>query len=245
MTILLSIFFSLSVWAKVGLELTSPTTKIRQGELVSGKLLLKEAAVPPGLSGQTIKDTLYLYRVGPFLRQSGEAALVADVTFVFVQVPGPPILTDKIGSEEVEVVWRDFEISPTESPSELLFTDFTVPLRRRWLWWGISALGLIMAGVFGWQIFRRHSLKKQLQQSQRSLKQELLQATDYTQVVGLWKKKRDFLKTFPQLEESFTTMEMTLFKYQFKPTQTEAEIRLVLEAYEHFKLDVGGKLHGI
>lgn len=247
MKLILILFFIISpVWSSVQLELDLATVTPKQGEIVAARLILKNArgqAALTGLKGKNFKKVVYLLNLSPFIGENGR--LEADAKVIFLQVPETTFVSEVINGEEVVLSWREVRVIPTEASQSFLLGDFEIPGRKKIVLW-ISlfiALILISSGIF--YAKRKYALKNRAVKRRKELKQNLLTATDYSGVVSLWQSKQIYLSEFPGLEVSFKKLEKTLFKYQFKPTQTTQEMQEVMRSYDQFKSDIMGVLNGV
>ena len=243
-TIIFLIFISNVAWSRVGLELIIDTPSIKQGEITSGRLVVKQAdgqAGLNGLQGKNVGKTLYLLNVSPFMGKQG--TLEAQAKVIFLTVPATNAVTETINSEEVFIVWNNLEVQPTEPPKSFLLGEFEIPAKRKLIVWGVSFLLalLIVISIF-W--FKKIGQKKSQQKAAlKSLRNELLRCENYEDVVAMWVNKKDFVNSFPKIEESFKKFEIVLFQHQFKSKRSEREIEEVLTAYKKFKNDVIGVLN--
>jgi hypothetical protein len=237
---MLLLFLSFPLLAEVALDLQFDEISVRQGRLISARLRhdvsgsarvdLKE------LEGQTLKETLYIHEVSPV----DQTALV-----IFAKVPSEAILHVEVGGVPLRVTWNEIEVVPTDARQGFLFGDFDIPPGSRLLIWLLGGF-LIILGAFGAAIFRKKWKHKQDEKrQQKSLRDEILACQKYEEVVQLWEKKHAFVRVFPHLLEPFSRLELVLFRYQFKPEQTEVEKNIVMKAYQKFKSEVEGGFSGI
>ncbi|WP_408098459.1 hypothetical protein ACJVC5_05985 [Peredibacter sp. HCB2-198] len=231
------------------LNLDFGKNEIKQGSLETAKILLKADAVQrvplQKLKGQTLADTLYFYDVSPLMRKEGSDYFEAEAKVIFAKAPETNALGTKFGEEDLLITWGNSQVLPTEAAQGFIFGKFEIPSRPKILLWLSVTLGVgILAFLIIWGR-KKYLIKTTLKKKKRALKQELLSATTYQEVVDLWKKKHKFFDEFPQVEEPFKSFEAVLFKYQFKPRQNEAEISQVIEAYRDFVRKVEGGLNGI
>lgn len=196
------------------------------------------------LKGQALANTLYLYEVSPLIRREGGNSYEADARVIFVKVPETHVLTFKDGSEEVAVTWGEVEIVPTEAQG-LIYEKFSIPSRPKIIAWTLIFIGLIVLGLLGRKGHRKYASKQIQKKRLAELKQELLNGKEYQDVVSIWMKREDFLKAFPHIESSFRELESVLFKYQFKPVQSDVEKNIVIEAYRSFLSQISGGFNGV
>jgi hypothetical protein len=233
-----------AAWSRVGLELILNSPSVKQGEITSGRLIVKQAdgqAGLNGLQGKNLGKTLYLLNVSPFMGKQG--ALEAEAKIIFLTVPSTNAVSELINNEEVFIVWNNLEILPTESSKSFLLGDFDIPARRKIMIWMGSFLLALVIMFLGFWLKKRRSENSKRKTKLKNLKQKLLSCTNYEEIIEMWKNKNEFLITFPKIEESFKKFEIILFQYQFKSTRTEREIDQVMSAYKNFKNDVMGVLN--
>lgn len=238
--------FTTSLWARVNLELRLEQSSVKQGQISTGKLFVREstgAASLSGLKGKNIGKTLYILNVAPFMGKQGQ--LESDVKVIFVNVPQVATLTEVIDGEETVISLRGIEVIPAEAPKSFIFGDFEIPTRLNLIPWMLGLIGLGFALIFGLWLKKKFATKASLQSRKRSLKNELISANSYDDIVAMWRQKLRYLETFPEIERNFKSLENVLFKYQFKQQRTEREINEVLNAYQNFKSEVSGVLNGI
>lgn len=239
-------FMILPAWSSVQLELDLATSSPKQGEIVPARLILKNAqgqSALAGLKGKNFKKVLYLLNLSPFIGKNGQ--LEAEAKVIFLKVPETPSVSEVINGQEVVVGWGQIQVVPTEASQSFLLGDFEIPERKKVLLWALLfvALCAISAGVY-W-LRQKFVRKNQVIKKRKELKQDLLNGVAYADVVTIWQKKRIFVTEFPEIESAFKKLENTLFKYQFKPTQSSEEMKEVMTAYDHFKSEIMGVLNGI
>lgn len=196
-----------------------------------------------GLKGKTLGKSLYLFSVSPFMGKQGQ--LASDVKVIFTQVPVSNNVTETINNEEITISWANIQIIPTESSKSFLFGDFEIPSRLVIIPWFVGIIGLGLLALIILRIRSMLNLKTSIKTRKLKLKEEITSSTTYDDVVLMWRQKSRYLNEFPQLETHFKTLEVVLFKYQFKPQRTEQEVNAVMDAYQTFKSSVQGDLNGI
>ncbi len=243
--IIIFILFAINVsWSRVGLELILDNPTVQQGQIISGRLVVKQADGQAGLSGlqgKNVGKTLYLLNVAPFMGKQGN--LEARAKVIFLTVPAANAVTETINNEEVFIVWNNLEILPTEPPKSFLLGDFDIPAKRKIIIWIGSFFLALMIILFGFWYKEKTQNKKREKTALNFLKQELCKCETYEDVVAMWKNKQNFLTAFPRIEEGFKSFELVLFQHQFKSKRTEREIEEVMMAYKKFKNEVSGVLH--
>lgn len=242
----LLLFFSLSAWSKVNFELVLNSPSVKQGEIVVGKLIVRESQGQTsfsGLKGKNIGKTIYLLNVAPFMGKAGQ--LESDAKIIFLKVPESTSATEVIDGEEIVISWKGIEVVPTEESKSFLLGDFEVPERKEVLPWILGFFIVLILGAAGYWISYKIKAKKLTKSQQNKLKQEILSCQNYDEIVLMWRQKLRYLQTFPQLENAFKNFEQTLFKYQFKPNRTDRELEEVQKAYDKFKSEAMGALNGI
>jgi hypothetical protein len=240
------LLFSWQAWTKVQFELIAESSQLKQGEITTARLLVKESqgqSVLSGLNGKNLGQTLYLLSLTPFVGKQG--LLESEAKIIFLKVPQSNSVTEIMNGEEIIVVWNNLTITPTETSKSFLLGDFEIPEVKELLPY-LAAILVMSIGVAAFFWYRRRTNKRKLMAKKRQiLKEELLNCLSYDDVVSMWKQKRKYLQEFQQLDPHFKDLEVTLFKFQFKPQRSETELHQVIEAYQKFKSDIAGVLNGI
>lgn len=222
---------------------------VKQGSLETARILLKADAVQKvslqKLKGQTLGNTIYIYDVSPLVRKNGSDFFETNAKVIFVKVPETNALVSKLGAEDLLITWGDIPVSPTEGAKGFVFGNFEIPSRPQIFLWLSILVGVVILSCLGFWGRKKYQLNSSLKKKKKILKSELISASSYQEIVEVWKKKQLFLSEFPQIEEAFRTFEGVLFKYQFKPHQSEAEVSVVTEAYRDFVRKVEGGLNGV
>lgn len=239
--------FSTSVFAAARMQLDLSSAVVRQGSLINAVVRLDGGSVQQielqKLKGVSLAETIYIYQVSPLIR-SGDN-FEADAKIIFLKVPESKPVVHKTGQNEISISWSDVEVQPTEAPESFLFGQFEIPGKKRIL----EILGaLLVLGLIGFGISRfiqTNKKKKALRQIKAALKDKVMSAREYQDVVSLWSQKALLLKEFPHLSEPFKELETVLFKYQFKQSQNEIEKAEVMKSYRDFMTKVQGGFNGI
>ncbi len=247
--LLFLLILSAEVLSMDKLALFVPQSEVNQGALVKGTLIVQPEAVNfpvQKLKGETVGDTIYFQQLSPLLKKEGSAAYEADVRVIFTNVPENRSVTGNIANQELVIEWNDIRINPVEATGKMLWADFTAPDFMegswRWVWISLIIILLAVAGYFIWRKVSRRSREKKRRQK---LASEFLACSNYDEIVEFWKRKHTYLKEFPQLEKNYRNFEEVLFKYQFKPKQTESEKEQVVRAYQKLTEESKGELRGI
>lgn len=248
--LLFSLFLPLLATAEVALKLVLPIQEVRQGALVNGRLEgdPKNLSTLPlqKLKSSKFKDIIYFNEVGPLLHADGDTTLSVPVGLIFIGKPDGQSLVGELGGTKVRIDLGSLQIIPTEIPSELIFGTFTIPARSRVLYWlGGLFLAILVITPLGLKQYKKWQTKKNHSLYLRQLRSELESANTYEEIVNVWKRKRTFVDNFPHIHDPFLKLEQVLFKYQFKPTQTEDEQNQVVNSYQEFKAAISGGFHGI
>lgn len=238
-----------STVASAVVELQFPSSKIKQGSLESVIMRVDPSTAQSfelqKVRGQTIGETLYVYSVSPLMRKEGGDDFEAEARVVFIKVPETPFLGYKTPAGEIVFSWKDLEVIPTEGAKELIFGEFEIPPRKKVLLWGGILLVLIIAGLAGFRIWKVFQKRKQVRLQKLAVKNDISSVNDYQNVVRVWQNKRNFIREFPHLEQPFKNLEQTLFKYQFKQSQTDTEKNEVMSAWKKFVEETRGGFDGI
>lgn len=247
--ILFFVFLSAKVLSMDKIALFIPQNEVNQGALVRATLIIPPESINfpiQKLKAETVGEAVYFQQLSPLLKKEGSVAYEAEVRIIFTNVPENRSVSGKIADQEFVLEWNDIRINPVEATGKMLWADFTAPDffegSWKWLWITLIIIPFIGGGFFFW---RKLSRKKRDKERRRKLGQEFLACSGYEEIVEFWKKKHVYLKEFPQLEMSYRTFEETLFKYQFKPRQTDTEKELVVQAYKKLSEECKGELRGI
>ncbi len=248
--ILLSLFLSVSAFASVlKLEIRFQEPKIKQGSVVPATLVFDAESsqkLPINkIVGETLGGHFYIYSAKPLLTKDNWNAFESEATVIVGKIPEAKPVSYKSGDNEIMVLWNDVEFIPTEAPKELIYGTFEIPSRAQILKWLSLLAVFIIAGLGIWKFKKYLDNKNSIQKKKRELKDEVLSAKEYADVVSIWQKKSQILKVFPSLEDHFKELEVVLFKYQFKPSQTETEKNQVMTAYREFINKSQGGFNGI
>lgn len=247
--IFLVLILSTSIVAFAGIELDFKSAKVKQGSLEPAVLKIDQQSAQNlnlnKLSGQTLGEVIYLYSVSPLMKKAGDAGFEAEATAVFIKVPESNKIVHKTGTTEIDVSWNGIQIIPTEAPKELLFGTFEIPSPMKLISWGSGLIVLIMAALAGWKFRQKLLLNKAIKNKKAQIKDEIISAKEFSDVVKLWEKKKILISEFPHIEGSFKDLEKVLFKYQFKPRQSETEKIEVMTAYREFIKSIEGGFNGI
>lgn len=236
-------------WPKVSMDLHFERPEVQQGNIESAKLLLETDGVQKvqlqKLKGQTLGESLYLYDVSPLMKREGGAGFEADAKVIFVKVPEGKVITHKLPQDELVISIGNTSVKATEVPEKFIYENFTIPSRPKIILWTSILIGLSLLAFFGRKLYRSVQKKKSLRQKRALLKSELYAGEDYQGIVALWLRREVFLKEFPHIEDAFRKFEVVLFKYQFKPYQTEVEKALIVDAYRSFLQECMGGFDGV
>jgi hypothetical protein len=242
--IIIGLFICQFAWGKVSLEFKPNQISVNQGEIVEGHLILNEGTIPTmSLKGKNIGKTLYIFNIEPFVGNGG--AFQAKTKLIFSKVPEANSALENVNGEEIFIFWNNLNVNPTEESQSFLLGDFEIPGRKKIIPWIIALLVTSLIGYIVWRFKKRVHLSRNLKKRKLALRDKLAQASSYDEVVIIWKNKHQTLKEFPNMEEPFKNLEVTLFKYQFKPQRTNQELEQVMEAYQKFKEEVLKGNYGI
>jgi hypothetical protein len=248
-TYLLILFCSFEAFAVAKVNLKFLDAKVKQGSLVDAVIGLNSETTQKiqynQLKGQTLGGSFYIYHAKPLMTKGGWDSLESEAKVIVVKIPENKPLLHKLQDKEFEVSWDSVEFIPTETPKEMIFGQFEIPSRSQIIKWFLIILGIAAVVGLGYFIFNKLQGKKNLRKKRAGIKSEVTSATDYSHVVSLWQKKAYYLSEFPHLEEPFKKLELVLFKYQFKQSQSEAEKTEVMNAYREFVNDSQGGFSGI
>lgn len=247
--LLLLILFIGNAWSLDRLEIDFEDSEVHQGALIKGKLLLQPDSVNlpvQKMKGATIGETLYFQQLSPLLKKEASSAYESDVKVIFIKIPESDTITGVIGQNEIQINIGAIKVVPIESSGQMMWAEFTAPdfLAGNWRWVWITLI-IILLAAGGFFIWRKISNKRMIAARRKQLLEEFRSCRTYEDVVSMWQKKRTYFNEFPQIENSFQKFEEVLFKYQFKPQQSEAEKQFVLDAYHKLLSDNEGVMRGI
>lgn len=246
---ILFIMLSQAAFSAVGLHLDFTQKTLKQGKVTDTIVRMDENSVQKielqQLKGQSLADVIYLLDVSPLVKKDGGSKFEAEAKVIFLKIPEAQVLLHKLSGVDIAITWSKVEIIPTELTQKLIFGQFEIPSRNKVFIWFIGLISLIVGLVFFFKYRRRLQEKKNISIRRKKHKTELMEAKEYSQIVHVWMQRDVYLKEFPEIHEAFKKFEATLFKYQFKPHQTEAEKAEVQEAYRTFTANIQGGLSGI
>lgn len=244
--VLCLLLFSFSALANVQMELSLSNNYPKQGEIVTARLIIKETqgqSSLQGLKGKNFEKTLYLLSLSPFILKNGN--LESEVKIIFLKIPQTTFVRETLNGQDVMISWGDITVSGTEEAESFLLGDFDIPKKKKFFVWIMSGFLFLLVVLGTLWITRKNKKKKVIRLKKLALKEELVSCHSYEEVVSIWKKKLTYLSVFPQFENNFKNLEQVLFKYQFKPSQTEKEKSEVMEAYKQFRSEIMGGEHGV
>jgi hypothetical protein len=197
------------------------------------------------LKGETVGDVLHFHQISPLVKKSEDGAFYAEATVIFAKIPEKNSLVYSSANEQITISWPQIEVITTDSDQRFVFADFTIPGKKDVWLLVLLSLTLVIISILSWTFRKRWKSKQLLKRKKLELREQLLSAGSYEDVVAVWQKKSQFLNEFGHLEEPFRALEKTLFKYQFKPNQSEAEKEEVMKAYRSFTQKTEGGFNGI
>lgn len=240
---------SLSAWSEDRLKLSFSSSEVKQGALIKARLIVLPGQINlplQKLKGASFGETLYFHRIDPLLREDGSETYESEVQLIFIKVPQGSSVSGQAGSQPVTLEWDRLTVLPVEAPDKMLWADFTAPDfiedNLVWIWSVLIALPLLVAGLF---ITRKIRTKQRIKARKRKLQADFRSCQSYDDVVSLWQKKRIYISEFPFLEEHFRELETVLFKYQFKPKQSDYEKSEVMAAYKQLLEKSEGGMRGV
>lgn len=229
--------------------MTFSSAKIKQGQLEEAEITMDFSAAQ-NFEIQKLKDTtpgdiLYFHKISPMMRSDSGRTLSGQASVVFINVPQTNFIQFKEQDVTIYLTWNDIEITPTEAKPVFLYEDFSIPGRKEIKSLFIPIIILLILVPLGVILFRRFKKVKAEKNRKRQLKESLMGANKYEEVVEIWKDKNRFISEFPGCEQAFRSLEEVLFKYQFKPTQDVSEKNEVMKAYRDFTNRLQENLNGI
>jgi hypothetical protein len=233
------LLFSLTALSSVfKMDILFTGTKIKEGTIIPVKLkfnLPTSQSIPLNiLVGQTLGSSFYIHQASPLVAKNNWTVLESEAQIVLAKIPKARPFIHKVGNKDLIVDWNDVQFLSTEAPKEMIYGDFQIPSRAQILKWLIILFICALLCFFGWKLQKRVSSKKHLKKRRALLRDEIISVKEYREVVQIWQKKSLILQEFPKLEASFKELEKVLFRYQFKPTQSDAEKNEVMIAFNIF-----------
>lgn len=239
--------FSSALLAKI--ELISPEETINQGAIIKGALRFQGDDLTKvnrlKLSDLLFEKTLYISSSGSAVRNSNSDYLDVPVTFSFVNVPQSPVLGQKIGEEEIQIDVSDIRVNPSEASPQLILADFEIPIQKEWMVYillVVIALVLLAAGI-RFYLYLRH--KREGKKRLLEMKDKVVQASSYEEISSVWQNRHHLLRLYPHVETAFRDFEGVYFKYAFKPSRSEDEIKTIKQAYSVFSEKLQGGNNGV
>lgn len=247
--ILILLIFSTVCLANEGLRLDFSQSEVKQGSLepatlrVSAEIMGK---VPLNkLAGKNFAESIYFHKMSPFLRKEGSTSFESEVQIIFVKIPESQRLIDNVNGTSLVLNWNQIKIIPTDPGEGLIFGNFTIPERFKWLFWLSIFFGIVAISLGVWGIYKRIKEKRKFKEVRLKIKNEIMSCSTYHDVVLIWQNKKFYCDKFPHLEGPFKKLETVLFKYQFKPSQSEKEKDEVIKAYQVFVREIEEGFRGI
>lgn len=245
MNYIIFLFLTLKAIATTDLTLVPERNTIKQGELIQARVTISGLSGNLALNGLTVSDTIYFYKTSPLIKTAQSETFETDATIIFLKIPQANVITGTIQNQDIRVKWNNLKVEPVEAPESFIFGNFEIPKKLNFFWILIT----LSVATFSYLLIRKKikqlKLKKLKLAEMMALKTQLVSATDYTNVLEIWKKKHLYLEKFPNLEEDFLNWEQTLFKYVFRPQLTDTEKEIVISSYSDFKRKIGNKISGV
>lgn len=246
----LSIFIVANAFSAEKIHLVFKDPQVKQGSIVDATIAMglevaQKIGGPAKLKDSSLGDTFYIVNASTQIRKMDSSLLTSDTKIILQKIPESQPVRHNFNGTEVEVTWENVEFVPTEAAQGFIFGSFDIPARMKLLQWLIGLIVVAAIGLITFYGLKKFKHKKLLKQHKTGIKNLVMSANEYSDVVTIWQKKSLILKEFPQLEEHFRKLETVLFKYQFKPHQTETEKAEVMNAYRDFTKNVEGGFHGI
>ncbi len=248
-SLLLFIFLSLRVFADANIKLQIDQSSFKAGEIVSAQLSLDASSAQSfplqSMKGQVLGGTLYFQSISPLIHRENQASYGADAEIIFIKKPDTQNLNVTIGDTPAVITWNSVEVVPVEIPPKFIFMNFEIPEPSKLVLWLAIFLGFAFIFWGIWKLKINLDKKKTVRDFRKKLKEEILSCRNYNELVQFWQKKRTYTQTFPEIESPLEKLEVVLFKFQFKPVQSESEQSQAMDAYREFRKDVEGTLSGI
>lgn len=248
-TFLILFIISFSSLAAVKIEIRFKDQKIKQGTIVPATLVFDAESsqkLPLNkLVGETLGKAFYVYAAKSLITKDNWSALESEAQVIVASIPESKPVEFKIGDVDGMVLWNDVEFIPTEANGKMIYGNFEIPSRAKIIQWVLIFVAIVVAALVGLKIKSRVSKKNAIKKRRAVIKEEIMAVRDYPEVVKVWQKKNEILREFPALETNFKNLESVLFKYQFKPSQSETEKLQVMNAWRDFVSQSQGGLNGV
>ena len=245
------LLFILSLFhpAVAGIHIEFKEKSFKQGSLQAAKIIIDTETARSiklqDLQGESLEKIVHIQSVDSVIENKNNSSWSSDAIVIFLKVPVQRSLTYKHQGRDIPVSWNEIEVVLTEAPKEFLFGTFEVPSKFKILFWILILLLSVILIAFIIYFRKKWKIKKVMRLYKKKIRDELLAASQFQDVVMIWQKKRDLIKEFPHLEEPFKELEKVLFRYQFQPHQSESEKSEVLKSYRSFLDKIQGGLDGI
>jgi len=239
-------FITLPAGAAIQLKLVLPTDTLSVGETQKGKILVSEVSdlsQLPNLAGLIFEDTLYLLDMGPIVNTSSEIS--SEVVIVFSKAPKRMLLDGKIDDKLIQLeLSSSLKITQDKVVEDFIILDsgYSYQKSKRWYLIVITAL-LVLVGSF--LFFRRKKTNNKEKLIKKRLKENILSAVEYEDIVAVWYERDQILKYFPDFQTDYKEFEKVLYKYQFAPHLKKEDKDSVIVAYQTFLNVIKGGLDGV
>ncbi len=245
------LLFILSLFhpAVAGIHIEFKEKSVKQGSLQAAKIIIDTDTAKTiklqNLQGESLEKIVHIQSVDSVIENKNNSSWSSDAIVIFLKVPVQRSLTYKHQGREIPVSWNDIEVKETEAPKEFLFGTFEVPSKLKFFLWILIPLLSVILIAFIIDFRKKWKVKKEIRLYRKKIRDELLAASQFQDVVMIWQKKRELIKEFPHLEDPFKELEKVLFRYQFQHHQSESEKAEVLKSYRSFLDRIQGGLDGI
>lgn len=235
------LFISINLEAKILLSIKPLQREVIQGDLVSARIEVADNSQNIdllSLENKTISNSIYFFEIKK--ESSGYGAKL-----VIANVPKENTVTDKLGAEDIVIDLSGIQLVPTEKPKSFIYDDFKIPTYLNWVL--IIGITLALVLVTGGVIVFIQKLKKDSNKKKKitKIKEEVLSAKTYDEVVKVWTMKHEILQLFPNIDVEFKGLEQVLYAFLFKPSQSQDEKRIAEKAFQDFIVKIKGKLDGV
>lgn len=235
--------------AEVRLEIIFSNDEINQGSLQEATLEIETSSLQnfeiQKLKALSPNDTLYFHKLSPLMKSGSSGKYTSEISVVFLKVPESNSLKFSVAEQEVDLSWNDVHVIPTEASKGMIFEAFELPERRKILVWILCGLGIGAIVLIIFIVRKRWKISRDKKRHRQELKEDIFSANTYEEVISVWQRKFYYQEEFPHTAEGFKNLEKTLFKYVFKPHQSETEKTEILKAYRGFINEVQGGFNGV
>lgn len=232
------IFVPIVAFSKVNVELIFKDSQVVQGAITNAEIRLMgepEEIKKILLEKKTFAETFYIYQRKDNL-----------VKVIFYNEPKAEVITDKQEDVEIDFNLKNFSFKSIQPSDQMIFESFSLDQESKLLYFiflALSILGVLYFPLKRWQAKKQLVKEKKLYLS--NLREKILRAKSFDDIIFVCKEKEKFFFEFPQIKEQFLKFELILNKHQFKPEVSEVEKVEIMEAFRKFQRNIEVFLNGV